>query len=332
MADSQRLPEVAILLATYNGGRYLAEQIQSIIAQSYTNWKLFIRDDGSTDHTVDIIHQWLKDDDRIVFVTDDQGGLGAAKNFHALMQVVKNKGYQYIFFCDQDDIWNFDKISKQYHFFRGLEAMYGSDTPLLVHSDLEVVDDHLHTIHKSLMQYQDISHVDHDPLNVLLVQNFVTGCTVMVNLPLLKYSLPMPDSAMMHDWWLALCATLSGKIAFLAESTVKYRQHETNEVGAKGFWWRCNFFNKKVRILFQKGQYNYSVSISQASALREKISTTSGISLHLQTLIDQYLEIFTSSSPWVRLYRLKKIGITRQSILTNLLLMYRICSVKKSST
>lgn len=324
--------QIAILLATYNGDKYLDEQIQSILDQSFQNWQLFIRDDGSTDKTMDIIRQWLKFDDRINIVTDDQGRIGAAKNFQALMQVVKKEKYQYILFCDQDDIWNPDKISKQYYIFKQLEDLYGNNMPLLLHSDLEVVDSHLKTIHKSFLQYQGLFHENDYPLKTLLVQNFVTGCTVMINRSLLEKALPLPESAMMHDWWLALCAAIFGKIAYLPETTIKYRQHDANEVGAKGAWWRCNFSSNNVLMILKKGQLDFNNSVRQVRDLENKLREFSDAYISQRTLVEKYLDIFTFSKPWVRIYMLKEIGIIRQSKIMTLSLMFRVCLAKKSYT
>jgi len=113
-----------------------------------------------------------------------------------------------------------------------LEARHGYSEPLLVHSDLQVVDAGLKPISSSFMQYQRIAHED-DGLRTLLLSNFVTGCTCLLNRQLAELALPIPREAIVHDWWLALCAASAGHIGYIAEPLVKYRQHGANVIGAK---------------------------------------------------------------------------------------------------
>ena len=322
-------PTLYILMATYNGEAFLTEQIQSIVGQSYKNWKLLIRDDGSTDSTLKITNEWLDADDRITLVQDNLGRLGAAKNFAELLNISKKGSGDYLLFCDQDDIWKRKKLEKQFDLMQKVENKHGADVPILIHSDLEVVNEYLQPVHKSFAQFQKIRHEYETPLNILLVQNFVTGCTVMINRALLDVSVPLPKNILMHDWWIALCAAIFGETYYFPESTVYYRQHTQNEVGSKGFWKRCNLFNSESRNLFMKGRENFHNCILQVEHLKHRAdSLPSMTDKKRSSILHNYLEIYECKYPWQRIIRLFKLRITRQNLLTNILLYYRVCFAK----
>lgn len=220
---------VDILMATYNGINYIEEQINSILMQTYQDWNLIIRDDGSNDGTIDIIKKFkYKYSEKIIFIEDGKQGLGAKGNFAELLKYSKNN---YCMFCDQDDIWIENKIEDTLKKMKELEFKYGNSTPILVHTDLKVVNENLNVINSSFWNYQNLNY-RYKKINNLLVQNNVTGCTVLINKTLLGFSKNIPESCIMHDWWLAIIASCLGVIGTLNESTILYRQHGNNEVGA----------------------------------------------------------------------------------------------------
>jgi glycosyltransferase involved in cell wall biosynthesis len=224
---------VDILLATYNGERHLEDQIRSVLGQSHSNWTLFIRDDGSTDGTVNIIDSFEKKyPGKIVVLRDGDGNLGYKKNFSRLLE---KSTADYIALCDQDDLWVAEKISLNLDKMRSLERMHGSATPLLVFSDLKVVDEDLEVISESFWKYQCLDPDTANSLNRLLIQNVVTGCTAMINRSLKELSLPIPVVARAHDWWIALVAAAFGAADYIEQPTVLYRQHRENTIGAKSF-------------------------------------------------------------------------------------------------
>jgi glycosyltransferase involved in cell wall biosynthesis len=224
---------VQILLATHEGARYLEEQLESLLAQTFTRWKLVARDDGSTDDTPSILQRYAgRHPDRIRLLAFDGRRLGAMGNFGALLE---SSGGSHVMFCDQDDVWLPDKIEVTRSAMAELEIRHGTETPLLVHTDLRVVDERLGPISDSMWRFQ---HIDPSRLSVLpraLLQNFVTGCTAMVNRALLDLALPIPPDARMHDWWLTLVALSFGAVRSLPTATILYRQHGKNERGASGF-------------------------------------------------------------------------------------------------
>ncbi len=223
---------ITILMAAYNGEKYIAEQIESILYQTELNWKLIIQDDCSSDGTFAIAESYAhRYPDRISAVRRITPSGSAQNNFFSMLHFADS---EYIMFCDDDDVWLPEKIHVSLLKMKKLEKAFSNETPLLVHTDLRVTDSELNTISDSLMHMQKLNPTRTD-LNHMFIQNIVTGCTVMVNRHLLKLSVEhsLPQHAVMHDWWFALIASSLGQIDFSPEVTVLYRQHENNQVGAK---------------------------------------------------------------------------------------------------
>ncbi len=220
--------EIAILMATYNGEKYIEEQIMSIINQTFIDWKLYIHDDGSKDKTVEIIEKYMKRYPEQIEIIYSESTGGARNNFLFLMASVEAKYYMC---CDQDDVWCKDKIEKTYNEIIRLET--DSSTPVLVFTDLEVVDKNMKTISGSMNKYQKLN-AEKTNLYRLLIHNCVTGCTMMFNYKLCSIALLYKDIAniIMHDWWIAICAAYFGEFSYLPVATIKYRQHDDNSVGA----------------------------------------------------------------------------------------------------
>lgn len=221
---------ITILLATFNGEKYIAEQIESILMQTVVNWKLVIQDDCSTDETVTIVKQYMKrNPSKINLIVRTRSSGSAKNNFSSMLKLVDT---EYMMTCDQDDVWLPNKIEITMLKMKEMEVRVGKDTPLLVHSDLKVVDRNLKIISESMFQRQNLDF-NRDKLNNLLVQNIVTGCTMMVNAALLNVVQEVPEQAIMHDWWMAIIASAYGKIGFVNTPTILYRQHSNNEIGSK---------------------------------------------------------------------------------------------------
>lgn len=223
---------VDILLATYNGERFIEEQLQSLSSQTMTDWRLIARDDGSRDDTLRHLLAFRdKHPDRVVVLQDDLGKLGACQNYGHLMQ---HSDADYVAFCDQDDVWIAEKLELELGKMRALEEKNGSAVPHLVFSDLTVVDKLLKPIDRSFWDYQNLAPDDSRHAARLMLRNVVTGCTMLLNRALLRKALPLPEQAFMHDWWVALVASVFGRVDFIAQPTVLYRQHGENVLGAKG--------------------------------------------------------------------------------------------------
>ena len=223
--------QIAILLSTHNGDKFIKEQLISLEDQSYKEFDIYIRDDGSSDNTLEYIGEFIADSDIDVIVLPSTKNIGASLSFFTLLdKVSKIDRYRYIMFCDQDDIWLPDKVEISIRQIQELERD-NPNLPLLIHTNLSVVDDKLDTIDNSYWSYQQIDP-NRTNLNHLLVENVITGCTAIINSKLAKLALPIPKDAIMHDWWLGLVATTMGKIDYIEKSTILYRQHNQNEIGA----------------------------------------------------------------------------------------------------
>ena len=221
--------KIIILLSTYNGAKYLKNQIDSLIFQSYNDFRIIARDDGSSDESFAI----LKSYDQVEIVNSQQN-LGAKGSFAELLEyAVKHTDGEFFMFCDQDDVWEKDKIAMTLAKMQELEGTYG-DLPLLVHSDVKVVDARLRVVAESFWKFQNIDPT-RDAIHHLLLQNVVTGCTMMINRPLAKLVETIPEEAIMHDWWIAMVASCFGKIGFIDEPLMLYRQHSSNDTGAKHY-------------------------------------------------------------------------------------------------
>lgn len=222
---------IEILLATYNSEKYLTDQLDSLFEQTFEDWHLTVQDDGSTDKTVDILRKYAAVYPEKMTVHVNEKNLGGAKyNFYDMLL---KADADYVMTCDHDDVWLPDKMERTMATMKDLEAQNAPDIPLLVHTDLTVVDEN-QTIVAASMFFQQQLDAGRTSLRELLVQNMVTGCTVMVNRALLSL-LPrnIPANMVMHDWWMALVAAAFGAIGFVKDPTILYRQHGNNEVGAK---------------------------------------------------------------------------------------------------
>ncbi|MBE9528499.1 MAG: glycosyltransferase family 2 protein [Proteobacteria bacterium] len=234
---------VDILLSTYNGSSFLEPQIESLLAQSYTEWRLLVRDDGSTDSTVELIEQYaLLHPDRIVHIEDTEGTLGPTLSFSRLLE---SSTAEYSLFCDQDDVWEADKIEVTLERMQRIESELGA-IPILVHTDLKVVGTDLSILSASFWKYQNLDPTLTTLKNLLLLNN-VTGCTVMLNRPLRTIAAPIPAEAVLHDWWLALVASAFGYIGHVDTPTVLYRQHGANVAGSTSY--SAGYFFSRLRSL-----------------------------------------------------------------------------------
>jgi len=219
-----------VLLATHNCSKFICPFLESLQGQTVSDWRLVIRDDFSSDDSVNLINEYSKASPNNVHFIEGRYNLGAMMNFSALLD---ESTADYILFADNDDIWLPEKIQKTYDEMRKYEVKYGVDTPILIHTDLKVVNEELGLLHNSLWKYQHIKPNQNTKLDALLLRNSITGCTMMINKALKNLAGPIPNEAIMHDWWIALVAAAFGKIGHVGEQTILYRQHGNNDTGAK---------------------------------------------------------------------------------------------------
>lgn len=224
---------ISILMATYNGKEFIGEQIESILKQTNHDWHLYISDDQSNDGTWEVLLQYANDYPELIEVRKNAvNSGGASANFFGMLAF--SYGYDYCMFCDQDDIWLPTKVESTFRAMKQMEKSYGRELPLVVHSDLIVADREGNTLEESMFTHQKLSGSGIS-FAKQLVQNSVTGCTMMLNKPVLQMLKSHPEYCIMHDWWIALIAAAFGKIGFLKTPLIRYRQHGNNAEGAKNY-------------------------------------------------------------------------------------------------
>jgi len=209
---------VAILLATFNGERYISEFLDSLCSQSYKDFCIYVRDDGSTDFTLSILNAYMS---RLTIeVLPSDGRLGPAKGFLQIMAMANAEHGCYLF-ADQDDYWYQDKVE------RAADGLLAYKQEVLLYcSRLEYVD-------------QDLRHLKYSPIPSNLsienavVENIAVGCTVGIT-QRMRYEVLAgnPYDFIMHDWWLYLYANAFGRVVFDVKPSIKYRQHGSNTIGA----------------------------------------------------------------------------------------------------
>ncbi len=316
---------VCILLATYNGQTFLSPMLESLRHQSMRNWYMYVRDDGSKDDTLRVLGEYIRQDSRIRCVAGPAGSLGAKENFSSLLSHASSA--RYVALADQDDVWHPEKLAMQMQCMREMESRFPS-RPILVHSDMCVVDANLRVISPSFMRYQGISHEWNDPLPVLLAQNFVTGCTVLVNRALLEKALPIPPEALMHDWWLALCAAVFGEIGFVDRPLVQYRQHGGNAVGAKHPWHMLRERGLSACwTQWHNGADGLFASMEQARVLARRIREYDPRNRHVSR-IEAYAAL-ASMRPLDRLSALRCLGVHMQSRWRQALMLSRLLLTRR---
>ncbi len=216
--------KVIILMATYNGAAYLEEQLQSIQAQTYGNFELLVRDDGSADATLKLLERYAAADSRIKILDNNGKKLGAAGNFLELLK--KAKDADYYAFSDQDDIWHKDKLAAALNGMQEMEAQYGDDVPLLYCGAKTLVDGQMQVIGISRFEDARITWGN------ALVENLCTGCTCAINASLRRKAIKeLPEYIVMHDWWFYLIAVAFGHVFYDTEPYIQYRQHSGNACG-----------------------------------------------------------------------------------------------------
>ncbi len=221
---------IDILMSTYNGADFIGPQIESILAQYHRDFRLIVRDDGSTDGTLNEVERYAAADERVSIIHDYRGNLGVRGSF---MSLVERSEAPYFMLADQDDVWGQGKIASSLTKINELQASFGDDVPLLVFTDLTVVESDLTVVDRSLWHYQRLDPSISQDWRDLLAQNVVTGSTIIANAAARRASLPFALEEMMHDHWIAVNVARSGHIAYLTTPTVLYRQHEENAEGAR---------------------------------------------------------------------------------------------------
>jgi glycosyltransferase involved in cell wall biosynthesis len=309
-------PRLVIVLSAYNGAQHIGAQIESIQAQSVTDWGLLVRDDGSADDTVGIVERFACLDDRVRLCRDGRGNLGSAASFGVLLEYAWECGADFVALADQDDVWVPDKLERQLAVLVEHQAQFGPGHPALVHSDLAVVDKDLRPLHPSFLRRQRLEHVASNPMSRLLAQNFVTGCTIVLNRSLLGAAVPLPR-VVMHDWWLAQCAAAFGTLLFLPDATVQYRQHSANVVGSRGVLRLYVDALRRPLSWWVKGRRNLAAAVDQSCELAARLEALGiqGSANPAGDLVVDYCEALRSpTGRFQRLHSVRRLGVRPQSL------------------
>ncbi|WP_368913455.1 glycosyltransferase family 2 protein [Mixta calida] len=299
--------KVDIVLATYNGCKYIREQIDSILAMNQFDelvHKIIICDDNSKDNTLEIIREAVPSEKLLILENCHGAPFGPAKNFERGIAISKA---DYIMLSDQDDYWEKEKLQAYYR-----EAMIlDNNLPFIIFSDLEVVDTNLKTLAPSFLKYQSIGKNWLEHLNNLLIQNIAPGCTMMFNQELIKKSMPFPENCLMHDWWMMLVCKLYGNIKFIEGKTfIKYRQHDNNQVGAKKNDIISLFSNLSLSL--NTAAKNYIRTVQQMSDFKKRYCDD--IPNENKDFIDALTLIFnTATSRTMRVFKAYKVKMRKSS-------------------
>lgn len=218
---------IAILMATYNAERYIAEQIDSILNQTNQDWTLYIRDDDSKDNTMSILLDYETRYFNIIIIRDEKGNLGCRDNFFELLLTVNSKYYM---FSDADDFWLPKKIEWCMEKMIELETKY-EDLPIVVHTDMVVSDSTLNMINPSMWRAGKTNPDKIKSYNYLGIHGYVGGATMLFNQKAKDISMPIDHNVFMHDLWIGLCTIRIGIVYSLHRQTLLYRQHANNAVG-----------------------------------------------------------------------------------------------------
>lgn len=252
--------KVAILMATYNGEEYIDEQIESILLQEFKDYDLIIRDDGSTDSTFDILKKYALKSKNIFIMQNNSKEHGQLANFSFLFDYAKEKNYEYIMFSDQDDIWLPNKVSLSLKTIN----QFGRK-PILLYTNYLILDQYKRTKKTAFnMHFKE-------NFESIFVQNWIMGCTMMLNKEMIKQVEHIPLGVDNHDYWIALVASLLEKsIIYVDVPTMIHRLHNNNVTTRSS---NSNIFSKAERLYtilfnsnFRKQKMNVWTMVEQKLA------------------------------------------------------------------
>lgn len=215
------MPTVTVLMSSYNGDKYISEQIESLLAQKGVEIRIVIRDDGSKDQTNNILSEYSSKYSKIKIIKGDN--CGAEESFNRLCKyAVEEESSDYYAFCDQDDVWDEDKLTVAINSLKGFD----NTLPLLYFSNLKMVDENLNYIRD--FYSKDEVFIDKSKT---LVQIFTYGCTCVFNRKALEYYCQVESQSTFHDNWIYCICSYLGKVIYDPCGHIQYRQHGNNLSG-----------------------------------------------------------------------------------------------------
>lgn len=300
--------EIDIIMASYNGEKYIKEQIHSILNSSIQDFKINIYDDGSNDATIDILEQLENQYKDKIKVYKNSNNKGVTRNF---LEALSTSSANYIMFCDQDDYWLENKIEITLNKMKDLEKKH-PNKPLAVFTDTIVVDEGLNTIYPSFFKASNLNP-EAISLEKLLMENKLIGCTVMINKEVRQVlnNISLPKEAKFHDHWIALIAASMGVIGYIDKGTLLYRQHGDNVVGNLNF---KNYLKDRIKTIKQQKQ---SLIVLQKQANEFASLYKDSLSKEAYKIIIEFSKL-RNYNYFKRIYTLMKYGYYKTGILRNI--------------
>ncbi len=302
---------IAILMATYNGEKYVEEMLRSLEKQTDQDFICYIHDDGSTDQTMHILREWKQAHPYQYEIIEAESQGSAKDNFLWMLSQVEA---DYYMFADQDDVWMPDKVEKSFKKMKQTETLcQDAYAPFCVFTDMQVVDEDLHEIAPSFIRY-----IGRDPYRTsmaeIIMDNPAAGCTMLFNRPLRDLALQLQDSSRieMHDVWVLALAAAYGveHIGIVDEACALYRQHDNNEMGARTES-RADKIMRNLRDLFSgRFMQQKRAFLQKGRDLAGQMCLVEGLPDRQKKILREFSEI-GKLSKWQRIKFYKKYGFTR---------------------
>lgn len=223
-------PSVELLMPTYQAESWLDVQLATLFAQDYQDWRLIVRDDGSTDSTREILRFWhQRYQGKILLLdTNDPLNLGTMRNWSALLRA---STAPYVMFTNWDDIWYPDKVSRAVATIRELEEQHGRECPIWAQTDVRVVDQNLKEVDPSAWKWQGTAPYRKHSVGRCCLQARGYGATAIANRALVSMAAPVPPGAHTFDWWFSMVATAFGVVDSRRYVSMDWRRHGANRTG-----------------------------------------------------------------------------------------------------
>ncbi len=255
---------ISVVMATFNGGLYLREQLDSILNCNRFDElvdEVIISDDNSSDNTIKIVKDYISKNRKIKLIKNE--GKGVKSNF---LNAIKNASSKYIILSDQDDVWDKHKIEILFKEVQNTENKF--ELPSLVFSDSEIVDSSLNLLNESFFEFNNLDITSRLNLKSIILKNVCQGCVVIFNRELSSYLYSMDTNRwVMHDWVLMIIAMQKGRVTFVNDKLIKYRIHGGNAIGEN----KTSLFNKIKNISSELKAYDKYIDsvFKQAIYLKE---------------------------------------------------------------
>lgn len=300
------MKQICIIMAVYNGETYLAEQIDSLLKNSYQNFTLHIFNDHSQDRSKIIIDEYAEKYPDKIYAHHHSENHGVIRNFLEGTQIMDA---DYYMFCDQDDVWMPDKIKQSLDAIEQLESTAG-DQPCIVFGDAKMVGQDLQELAPSFQRQSGYRTDALDPAHIMM-ENKLNGCALLFNRALRQLLTVFPAEIRMHDWWIALIGSFFGEIFYLDEPLLLYRQHEKNVVGGSNF---ITYIQNRLSNLHKQRKSLYD-TCAQAAAFGEVYQNK--LSAEQQKLIQAFATL-PEANWFARRYRILRYHFLKSGLIRNI--------------